>query len=47
MPSEKEPGFLSVDVPGGVATLEEYRNLFAAAPSNSLKYAIGPAYYSE
>jgi hypothetical protein len=36
MPSDKEPGFFSADVPGGVATLEEYRALFATAPANSL-----------
>jgi Sulfotransferase domain len=36
MPSEKEPGFFSTDVPGGVGTLEEYRALFAAAPAHCM-----------
>ena len=31
MPSEKEPGFFSADIPGGLRTLDEYRALFAAA----------------
>jgi hypothetical protein len=36
MPVLKEPGFFSVDLPGGVSTLEEYRSLFAAAPAEVL-----------
>ncbi len=31
-PTEKEPGFFSTDVAGGMATMEEYRALFASAP---------------
>jgi Sulfotransferase domain len=35
MPTLKEPGFFSTDLPGGVASLAEYRALFAAAPPDS------------
>jgi hypothetical protein len=34
MPSEKEPGFFSADVAGGMSSLEQYRALFALAPPN-------------
>lgn len=36
LPQEKEPGFFSSDIPGGLTHLEEYRALFAAAPSGTL-----------
>ena len=36
MPREKEPGFFSSDVPGGLTSLEAYRALFAAAPPDSV-----------
>ena len=36
LPREKEPGFFSSDIPGGLATRDEYHALFAAAPPGAL-----------
>lgn len=36
-PHDKEPGFFSADIPGGMASLADYRALFAAAPAHCLK----------
>jgi len=36
MPRDKEPGFFSADLPGGMRSLEEYRALFEAAPPHCL-----------
>jgi Sulfotransferase domain len=36
VPTEKEPGFFSADIPGGMSDPEEYRALFAAAPAHCL-----------
>jgi hypothetical protein len=43
-PRTKEPAFFCTDLPGGVATLDEYRELFAAAPQNCLAFEASTRY---
>jgi hypothetical protein len=35
-PALKEPAFFCPDLPGGISTIEEYRELFAGAPARSI-----------
>jgi hypothetical protein len=43
-PPIKEPAFFCTDLPGGVATLDEYRALFAAAPRDRLAFEASTRY---
>jgi len=43
-PRIKEPAFFCKDLPGGIATLDEYRSLFAAAPQNCLAFEASTRY---
>lgn len=43
-PRYKEPAFFATDLPGGVATLDEYRELFAAAPRDCLAFEASTRY---
>ena len=43
-PRAKEPAFFCTDLPGGIATLDEYRALFAAAPRDRLAFEASTRY---
>ena len=43
-PRAKEPAFFCTDLPGGIATLDEYRALFAAAPEDCLAFEASTRY---
>jgi hypothetical protein len=43
-PRDKEPAFFCTDLPGGVATLDEYRGLFSAAPPRCLAFDASTRY---
>jgi len=43
-PSIKEPAFFCTDLPGGIATLDEYHALFAAAPPACLAFEASTRY---